>query len=107
MARLVISPTAQDDLQEIRHYLAVENDNIDAALNLLQAIREALLLLTRFPQMGRRCREFEKYVPGLMMIPVQGYVIYYHRTNDNVIEVGRIVHMRRERERIIRGWHGS
>jgi len=92
---------ADDDLTAIWRYIGVEKGNVEAAIQTLQSIRDKLLLLPRFPQLGRRCGEFDDFVPGLMALSVEGYVVYYRLIDDDVIEVGRVVHTRREREQIV------
>lgn len=103
MMHLVISPAADDDLTAIWRYIGVEKGNVEAAINILESIRDTLLLLPRFPQLGRSCTEFEDYVPNLKSLAVEGYVIYYRLTDDG-IDVGRVVNARRERERIVMRW---
>lgn len=101
---LIVSHEADDDLQAIWKYIGIEKGNADAANRILLDIRDAILLLPRFPHLGRSCPEFHPYVPDLKCMNVEGYVIYY-RIDDEIVYVGRIVHSRREQERIIMAWH--
>ncbi len=97
MIRIVISPQAEEDLTTIWHYLGVENGNVDAATRVLEAIRDTLLMLPEFPRLGRPCPEFSTAVPNLFRLSIEGYVVYY-RLIGGRLEVGRIVHERRNRQ---------
>ncbi len=103
MVRLMISHAADEELTAIWKYIGVEKGNVDAAIHILKSIRDTLRLLPRFPEMGRPCPEFKNYVPSLRCVNIEGYNVFY-RFNDGRIDVGRIVHSRREHERIIRNW---
>jgi plasmid stabilization system protein ParE len=72
MIRLIISPAADADLKAIWRYLGVEKGNIEAANHILDSIRDTLLLLPRFPHLGRCCTEFDEYVANLKCITVEG-----------------------------------
>ncbi len=103
MIRLVISRAADDDLNAIWQYIGVEKGNVEAANHILESIRDTLLLLPRFPHLGRSCTELESYVTNLKCMTLEGHLVYY-RLTDEGIDVGRIVNARRERERIVIGW---
>jgi len=97
MIRLVISPQADDDLTAIWQYIGVENGNVEAATQVLAAIRDTLLILPGFPHLGRPCTEFADDVPRRHRISIEGYIAYY-RLHGDTLEVGRIVHERRNRQ---------
>lgn len=101
--RLLISHEAEVDLQVIMNFIGIENANLNAASKILTSIRDLLLLLPKHPHLGRECTELEQYVPDLHCISVEGYIAYY-RVRANQIEVARIIHERRDKERIIRWW---
>ena len=103
MMTVVLSSAAQDDLRWVGEYIAVEVGNTEAAGEILRAIQGTMVMIARFPKMGKRCKDFEHYVPKLRSIGSGGYRIYY-RIVDEIIEVGRIVHDRREQERAIVEW---
>ena len=100
MANLKISPTADSDLNEISQYLAVEQDNPEAADRVIRAVMDTLLLLPNFPRLGTVCHEFSDLFPNLQSITVEGYLLYYRR-NEEMIDVIRIVSSRRERRRAL------
>ena len=97
---LVLSREADQDLRSLGEYFG---ENAQAANKALRAIREILLSLPRFPHLGRSCDEFHRIVPGLRCVTVGAFAIYY-RVDSPRVEVGRIIHARRDRERIISRW---
>lgn len=100
MLTLNISPKADSDLNEIGHYLGVEQHNPEAANRIIQSIMETLLLLPQFPQLGKSCTEFTDLIPNLMFLTAEGYLLYY-RCDEDSIDVIRIVHSHRERRRVL------
>lgn len=98
---MVLTPVAEADLAEITEYIGVEHGNVDAANSLLRSLRDAVVLLERFPELGRPRANYS--VAGLRALTVEGFTVFY-RIRNQQIEVGRIVHPRRERHRLIEEW---
>ncbi len=72
MLRILKSPEAEHDLDEIWWYIA--QDNPDNADKLLDEIGETSRKLARFTNMGRNRDELH---PGLQSFPVGKYLIFY------------------------------
>jgi toxin ParE1/3/4 len=88
MSRLVVSPSARNDLDQIWDYIAIENDAPAAAMKLVDRFEETFAQISRNPGSGTRC---EWLRPGLRRFPVWPYIIFYAPTHDG-IEVLRIIH---------------
>lgn len=74
MARLIVSPRARTDLDEILAYIS--RDNPLAARNLLAKMKGKFALLADNPVIGAARDELE---PGLLAMPVGNYLIFYRR----------------------------
>jgi toxin ParE1/3/4 len=85
MARVLRSPRAEEDLQEIWLYIAA--DNVDAADRVLDDVGSKLSYLAEHPQMGASRPDI---APELRLLPVGNYLVLY-RFRDDTVEVVRIV----------------
>ena len=94
MPRVIRSPEAQSDVDEIAHYIA--RDNLDAALRFLDTDDEKFKLLGKFPGAGTARDEIGA---GLRSFPVGNYVIFY-RTARGGVEVARVLHGARNLRRV-------
>ncbi|MEM7477632.1 MAG: type II toxin-antitoxin system RelE/ParE family toxin [Planctomycetota bacterium] len=106
MNPLLISHAADQDLIEVWRYVGVQEGDTNVAHRILVEIRDQLLALCRFPNLGVSCPEFEGYVTGVRAIQAGDYVIYY-RNATNEVQIGRMVHYRRERTKVIENWRNS
>ena len=92
MARIIVSPRAEDDLAEIWAYIAVESGDAGVADRWIDHLAERFEPLSEFPFMGRERAELG---PGVRSFPVDDYVIFYRPLSDG-IEVARVVHGTRD-----------
>jgi len=90
MLRILKSPEAENDLDEIWLYIA--KDNSYYADKLLDEIEETSQKLARFPNMGRNRDELHF---GLQSFPVGMYLIFYMPINGG-INVVRVLHGMRD-----------
>lgn len=90
MKRVLKTPVAEADLEEIGIYIA--QDDPDASDRLLDAIADKLALLAESPGIGRAREEL---APGLRSFPVSSYVVFY-RSIDDGIDVIRVLHAARD-----------
>lgn len=86
MARVLRRPQAQNDIDDIWHYIA--DDNVNAADNWLDKLDEQFRLLTLQPLMGRARDEL---AVGVRSFPLGRYVIFYLPL-PNGIDVVRVLH---------------
>lgn len=84
--RITVSPPAQQDLMEIRRYIAQRN--AVAADQTIKRIRDRFKLLRRHPGAGQAC---EWISPSIRCFPVGRYVIFY-RVELEIVIVLRILH---------------
>ena len=86
MLKILKTPAAENDLNEIWWYIA--QDNPDSADKLLDEIEETSRKLARFTDMGRSRDELH---PGLKSFPVGKYLIFYMPIKGG-IEIIRVLH---------------
>ena len=90
MARCLVKPRADQDLDSIWSFITVDNPRAaDAMINRLTATFDMLLTM---PQAGRVRHEFRE---NLRSFAVENYVIFYV-TVPQGIDIVRVVHGRRD-----------
>lgn len=90
MARLVRTPQALQDLDDIWFFIA--QDNLTAADAWLDRLLDSVQILTDQPHMGRARTELGKDIRSL---PVSAYMLYY-RPIENGVELLRVLHSSRD-----------
>ena len=85
MAKLVISPTARQDLSDIFDYIA--RDKPIAAANWVEKIEQKCMLIAATPDFGESRPEYGSEIRSSV---VGRYVIFY-RAIDGGIEVARVI----------------
>lgn len=93
------SPIAQKDLQEIQTYISVTLSNSSASKRLIAKIKDAILNLTSFPEMGTPI-ETDGNASGYRYLVCKNYMIFYHIDNSNV-KIDRILYGGRDYLRIL------
>lgn len=95
MPKVLFTPIATEDLQQIWDYLAHEADE-ETADRFLSKIEEKCNMIARFPESYRLRPEL---LPQLRSFPFKNYVIFYVPIKSG-IEVFRILHGSRDIERV-------
>jgi len=90
VSRITKTARAEQDLEEIWFYVAV--DNVGAADALLDELENSVRLLATQPKMGRAREELAS---ELRSFPVRRYVVFYRPLVDG-IEVVRVLHGARD-----------
>lgn len=90
MPTLIVSPLAEEDLEEIWSFIA-ERD-VEAADRLIDEITNRFDHLLAYPEAGRARHEL---LVNLRSLPVKRYVIFYQPTDDGV-EIFRVLHGSRD-----------
>ena len=90
MLAIVLTPSANEDLEEIWMFIAA--DNPAQADDFIDLIDEKFQNLSRQPGLGRRREEL---VAGLRSFPVGRYVIFYLQVQDS-LQIVRILHGARD-----------
>ncbi len=85
MKRYIIAPAASRDLNEIVDYFI--SRDVEAGERFIAEFNKKCRNLANFPNIGRSYVEIE---PSLRGIPLEGYVILYRLTGNNV-EIVRVV----------------
>jgi toxin ParE1/3/4 len=93
MPQVIRTPQAHLDLVEIGVYIA--EDNLEAALRLLDAMQAKFQLLARSPELGRKREEL---APGLRSFPAAHNYLVFYKPIDNGIEIIRVLHGSRDIE---------
>jgi toxin ParE1/3/4 len=93
--RVVLTPTAADDLDEAFAYVAERNRR--AAFDSLARIEAAVRMLGELPDMGAPLspEEYELLRPGIRFVVVEPYAVFY-RISAEAVTVLRILHLRRD-----------
>lgn len=90
MPTLIVSPLAEEDLEEIWSFVA-ERD-VEAADRLIDEIIGRFDHLLAYPAAGRARHDL---LVNLRSLPVKRYVIFYQPTEDGV-EIFRVLHGSRD-----------
>ncbi len=90
MPTLIVSPLAEEDLEEIWSFIA-ERD-VEAADRLIDEITGRFDHLLAYPEAGRARHDL---LVNLRSLPVERYVIFYQPTDDGV-EIFRVLHGSRD-----------
>jgi toxin ParE1/3/4 len=90
VSRYIISQPAIRDLESISAYFA--NVNIEVGEKFLQGFSQRCQQLVSFPNIGR---SYDELQVGLRGLPLEGYVILYRATDDE-IEIVRVVNGRQD-----------
>ncbi|MBA3439043.1 MAG: type II toxin-antitoxin system RelE/ParE family toxin [Pyrinomonadaceae bacterium] len=98
MLELIVSPEADDDLLDIWLRIATDRDT-ETADRVVDSLHQKFLVILTTPQMGRAREELAPY---LRSIPEGNYMIFY-RPIMNSVEIVRVVHGRRDIERLFSG----
>jgi toxin ParE1/3/4 len=85
MKQHIISPEANQDLEEIIDYFT--SRNIDAGERFVDEFNKKCRYLANFPNMGRSYADIKDYLRG---VPIERYIILY-RVTDSGIEILRVV----------------
>lgn len=86
MNRYVLTPAAEDDLNDIWEYIA--EDSVDSADRVIGEIFEAVAALAAFPGMGHRREDLAS--EALRVWPVHSYLVVY-RPEQKPLEIVRVV----------------
>jgi plasmid stabilization system protein ParE len=93
--KVVLSPAAESDLEEIGDYIA--RDNPHRAVSFIREIRERCLTIATAPNAAPLR---EKILGGVRMVPHGGYLIFYRALNSE-IRIERILHGARDIQQLM------
>jgi addiction module RelE/StbE family toxin len=100
MNKLLISPEARKDLEEIKAYISEELDNPIAAVNVVSRIIQNLKNLKETPGIGRPLATKVSFETDYRFLVCGNYLAFY-RYEDKTVYVDRILYGRRDYVRIL------
>ena len=100
--RILYSPEAREDLNEIKRFISTEYHNPQAAKRIVQQIMQSCSNLRQFPQLGMRLSEkLQRETPLRFLI--SGNHIAFYRIEGSDIRVTRILDGRTSYLRVLFG----
>lgn len=94
MSRAIITPEAEEDIDEIIAYIA--SDNFDASVAFYDRLIELFQTLANNPEAGRTRPDLEH---GLRSFPFRNYLIFY-RIWAGRVAISRVLHSARDLDEI-------
>lgn len=86
----ILSPEAEQDLDEIFSFIALDSKN--RALEYVNNLEKDCLIVGQNPNIGK---DYFQLIPGLKFFPTGNYLIFY-RVKTERVEISRILHGSRE-----------
>lgn len=88
---VVFAVQADRDIEEILNYLAAGNPAVAEAM--ARRFERSIHLLAEHPQMAPLAPRTRQ--PGMRKLSIPPYILYY-RTDDDALEIARVLHSSRE-----------
>jgi len=95
MAKVRFTVQAQQDLHDIKNYIA--QDNLKVATAYIQLLRKKCETLAHSPNLGRQ----DDHTLGLRKFPFGDYLIFYRQEKKGII-VARVLHAARDIDNLSR-----
>ncbi len=96
MSHYELTDPALQDMNEIANYIA--EDNVEAAVSLMVALRQRCAALSQHPGMGRIRKQIGKNVRS---VTEGNYVIFYRVQSSHLIQILRIIHAKRDLGKVV------
>ncbi|MBR1560953.1 MAG: type II toxin-antitoxin system RelE/ParE family toxin [Clostridia bacterium] len=101
---LYIAASAEDDLNEAADYIEYELKNPQAAVDLMEAVYEAVSTLTENPARNPLVGDAVLKAWGMRFIRVKNYLVFYTVDADALrVDVIRVLYAKRNWMSILRG----
>ena len=95
-----ITTQAEDQIQEIIHYITHELKAPDAALHLLDTLENSFMSLAHFPQRVALVEEEPWRNNGIHRLPVKNFLVYFWIDEDNMnVQVTAVIYEKRDQLR--------
>lgn len=95
-----ITSQAEEQIQEIIHYITYELKAPDAALHLLDALEDSFTSLTHFPQRVVLVDEEPWHTNGIHRLPVKNFLVYFWIDEDHMrVQIIAIIYEKRDQLR--------
>lgn len=102
MAKLFISPEAQNDLFEIKKYITEDLGNHTAAANVVARITKRIRELSEFPGLGASLESIISIQTDYRFLVCGNYTAFYRHDESNVY-VDRVLYGRRDFMKVLFG----
>ncbi len=92
-----ITSQAEEQIQEIIHYLTNDLKAPDAALHLLGTLEDSFTSLTHFPQRIALVDEEPWHTNGIHRLPVKNFLVYFWIDEDKMtVQIAAIIYEKRD-----------
>ncbi len=95
-----ITSQAEEQIQEIVHYISHELKAPEAALHLLDALENSFVSLAQFPQRVALVDEEPWRTNGIRRLPIKNFLVYFWIDEDNLrVQVTAVIYEKRDQLR--------
>lgn len=95
-----VTSQAEEQVQEITHYITSELKAPDAALHLLDALETSFLSLSGFPQRIPLTDEEPWRTNGIHRLPIKNFLVYFWIDENNMkVKVTAVIYAKRDQAR--------
>lgn len=95
-----ITSQAENQIQEIIHYITYELKAHEAALHLLDVLEDSFTSLTHFPQRVALIDEEPWHTRGIHRLPVKNFLVYFWIDEANIkVQIIAVIYEKRDQLR--------
>ncbi len=92
-----ITSQAEEQIQEIIHYIAHERKAPETALHLLNILEDAFTSLAHFPQRAALINEEPWRTNGIHRLPVKNFLVYFWIDENNIkVQITAVIYRKRD-----------
>lgn len=92
-----ITSQAEEQIQEIVHYISHELKAPEAALHLLDALENSFVSLAQFPHRVALVDEEPWRTNGIRRLPIKNFLVYFWIDEDNLrVQVTAVIYGKRD-----------
>ena len=92
-----ITSQAEEQIQEIIHYITYDLKTPDAAHHLLDTLEDSFTSLTHFPQRVALIDEEPWHTKGIHRLPVKNFLVYFWIDEDNMrVQIIAVIYGKRD-----------
>ena len=94
--KVIITPTARKDIEDIIHYIREELKNPDAAMSIQNKLKEAIFSLSEFPFRHHLMTDTTIADLGIRKVLVENYIVFYTVYEETAcVDIIRVLYVRR------------
>ena len=102
MSNVRYTPEAEDDLVDIKRYIAEERNSPIAALNTVAKITKRIKTLEQFPELGAKLSSIIDIITDYRFLVCGNYIAFY-RIDGEYVNIIRVLYGRRDYVKILFG----